>query len=69
MDITFKIDFEKIYTVDEISDAIRLERQTVIKEIKAGKIPAYKLASRMYRVMGSDLMKYLENCFVEVKTW
>jgi excisionase family DNA binding protein len=65
MDIPFKIDLEKVYSVDEISQTIRLERQTVIKEIKSGKIPAYKFGTRMYRIVGSDLMKYLENCFVE----
>jgi len=61
------IDVNKIYSVDEVSEIIRLERQTVIKEIKSGKIKAYKFATRLYRIYGYDLEQYLENCRVGVK--
>jgi excisionase family DNA binding protein len=63
----FNIDPDKIYMIDEIADILRFSRQTITKEIRSGKLSSVKLGDRTYRVMGSHLLKYLDERFLEAK--
>jgi excisionase family DNA binding protein len=53
---------EKLFTVDEVADAFRINKQTVLRFIREGKIKAYKVG-REYRVKEEEVNAYLTRVF------
>lgn len=49
---------ETLYTVAEVAEHYKLHRKTILRRIKAGKLPAIKVG-RAYRIKADD-MKLLE---------
>jgi excisionase family DNA binding protein len=66
--IPFNVNPSKVYTVNEVADIIRMSKQTVTREIREGNISSYKLGDRTYRVMGNDLISYLNTRHFEADT-
>jgi len=51
METPFDIDPKKIYTVEEVADILKFERQTILKNIKTRHLSAYRLrGGRVYRI-------------------
>jgi excisionase family DNA binding protein len=53
----------KIYTVPEICELLGFHRDTVIKLIKNGNLPAFRCGTgkkSQYRIIGKNLINYME---------
>jgi len=50
---------EKLLTINEIIEILKVSKLTIYRYIKAGKLPAYKVG-RDYRIKQSEFQKFLE---------
>jgi len=50
----------KMLTLEEVADYLRIGKQTVMKEIDSGALIGYKVG-KLWRIKKEDLEKYLEN--------
>lgn len=51
---------EKLYTLQEVADYLKVTRQTIYNYVTAGKLKATKLAGRKeYRVTEKDLQDFM----------
>jgi excisionase family DNA binding protein len=50
---------EKLLTINEIMEILKVSKLTIYRYIKAGKLPAYKVG-RDYRIKEEDFNKLLE---------
>lgn len=50
---------EKIYTLQEVADYLKVTRQTVYNYVKTGKLKANKMGSLQYRVTEKQLQNFL----------
>lgn len=66
METPFGINPESTYTVDEVAEILKYNRQVIIKIIKRGELSAYKLG-RVYRMRGNHIIDYLNARFMEAK--
>jgi len=55
-----------LMTVDEVATVLKINRQTVYRLVKSGKLPAYKVAS-VIRIEESTVADYLEGCRMVVE--
>lgn len=51
---------EKLLTINEITEILKVSKLTIYRYIKAGKLPAYKVG-RDYRIKEKDFNQLLEN--------
>lgn len=51
---------EKLLTINEITEILKVSKLTIYRYIKAGKLPAIKIG-RDYRIKQNDFNKLLEN--------
>lgn len=58
---------EKIYTIKEIAELLKVNKMTIYRYIKAGRLPAIYLGKE-YRVLESDLIAFLHRHRVKEKT-
>ena len=54
------MDSEKLLTVDEVAEILRVSPSTVYRRIQAGELPAVKLGHRQVRIKQEDLDAYIE---------
>ena len=53
---------EKLYTLQEVADYLKVSRQTIYNYVTKKKLRAYKLGGqREYRVTDADLQDFLKN--------
>ncbi len=52
-------EFERLYRVKEVCEILRIDRRTLWKWIKEGKIRAIKLPSGRHRIPESEIRKIL----------
>lgn len=57
---TRRIMKEKLLSVNDIIETLKVSKLTIYRYIKAGKLPAYKIG-RDYRIKQKDFEKLLEN--------
>lgn len=50
---------DKILTIEEVAQAVKVSLKTVYRWISNGILPATKIGSKTYRVFESDLVKFL----------
>jgi excisionase family DNA binding protein len=50
---------DRLWTVAEVADHMRVSNMTVYRLIKAGQLPAIRVGKN-YRIRGKDLQSYLE---------
>lgn len=50
---------DKLLTIEEVADVLRVSTRTVIRYIKSGKLKASKIG--VWRIKEIDLNKFLEN--------
>lgn len=50
---------EKLYSIDEISEILALSKQTIVRLVKKGEIPAAKIG-HVWRFKESDINKVIE---------
>ncbi len=50
---------EKLLTVDEVAEYIRLNRETVLRKVRKGEIPAIKIGYRSYRFYKDQIDAWL----------
>lgn len=50
---------EKLLTVDEVAEYIRLNRETVLRKARKGEIPAIKMGYRSYRFYKDQIDDWL----------
>lgn len=50
---------DRLWTVAEVADHVRVSNMTVYRLIKSGKLPAIRVGKN-YRVRGADLFAYLD---------
>jgi excisionase family DNA binding protein len=55
-----------LLTVEETAAVLRINRQTVYRLIKSGKLPAFKVASGI-RIEQAAIKEYLEGCRMVVE--
>ncbi len=51
-------DFEKLFTIEEVAEILRVHTRTVTRYIEAGRLKASKLG--VWRIKQSDLNTFLE---------
>lgn len=51
---------EKIYTVGEVADTLRVSRATVIRAIQKGRLKALRVEGQ-WRILHGELVRYLSN--------
>ena len=51
---------EKLLTVDEVAEYIRLNRETVLRKARKGEIPAIKMGYRSYRFYKDQIDTWLK---------
>lgn len=52
-------DGDRLWTVAEVADHIRVSNMTVYRLIKSGELPAIRVGKN-YRIRGGDLFAYLD---------
>ena len=50
---------EKIYTLQEVADYLKVTRQTIYNYVQSGKLKANKIGTQQYRVTEKDLQAFL----------
>ena len=50
----------EVLTTEEVRGYLRISRDTLMREIKSGRLKARKIGRR-YRILGDDLQAYLDN--------
>jgi len=51
---------DKLLTVDEVAEYLRLNRETVLRKARKGEIPAIKLGYRSYRFYKDQIDEWLK---------
>ena len=51
---------DRLYTVAEVADHMRVSNMTVYRLIKAGKLPALRVGKN-YRIRGREITRYLDS--------
>jgi len=51
---------EKVYTVQEVAQQLRVSEKTVRTWIDQGDLPAFSIGKRGYRISESDLLAFIE---------
>lgn len=54
----------ELLTVDEVAAVLRMHRDTVVRLITSGSLPAYRVGQRRWRIERDALAKYLESVAV-----
>jgi excisionase family DNA binding protein len=49
----------KTYSVKEVAEFLKVAYRTVLKLIKTGKLKAYKVGAKIYRITGAELQKFI----------
>lgn len=57
---------DRLYTVAEVADHMRVSNMTVYRLIKAGTLPAIRVGKN-YRIRGRDLAAYLDASVTSVE--
>jgi excisionase family DNA binding protein len=52
---------EKLMTVAEVADYLRLNREVVLRKARKGELPAVKVGTKTYRFYKGQLDKWLES--------
>ncbi len=52
---------EKLMTVDEVAEYLRLNREVVLRKARKGEIPAVKVGSRSYRFYKEQIDEWLRS--------
>jgi len=52
---------EKLMTVDQVAEYLRLSRQVVLRKARKGEIPAVKVGSRSYRFYKEQIDEWLRS--------
>ncbi len=58
---------DQVMTVDQVAAYLQLNRLTVYRYVREGKIPAARIG-KVYRVLRADVDRFLENMKVPAKT-
>jgi len=67
VDRTWRVGEEDgLLTVSEVCEAMRVSNMTVYRLIKSGELPAIRLG-KTYRVLESDVERYLSGLLVKVE--
>jgi hypothetical protein len=53
---------DRFYKVEEIAGIFRLSTQSITRDIRQGRLKAFKLGDKTYRIVGSHIIEYLNNC-------
>lgn len=53
------LDDDRLWTVAEVADHMRVSNMTVYRLIKSGELPALRVGKN-YRIRGGDLVAYLD---------
>jgi excisionase family DNA binding protein len=61
------IDHDRLWTVAEVADHMRVSNMTVYRLIKAGELPAIRVGKN-YRIRGKELADYIDRSFQQVAT-
>lgn len=59
------IDHDRLWTVAEVADHMRVSNMTVYRLIKAGDLPAIRVGKN-YRIRGKELADYIDRSFQAV---
>lgn len=59
------IDHDRLWTVAEVADHMRVSNMTVYRLIKAGELPAIRVGKN-YRIRGKELADYIDASFQQV---
>jgi excisionase family DNA binding protein len=59
------IDHDRLWTVAEVADHMRVSNMTVYRLIKAGELPAIRVGKN-YRIRGQELADYIDRSFQQV---
>lgn len=59
------IDHDRLWTVAEVADHMRVSNMTVYRLIKAGELPAIRVGKN-YRIRGKELSAYIDASFEAV---
>lgn len=51
---------DKMYTVQEVAQQLRVSERTVRKWVEDGDLPAFHIGKRGYRIRESDLIAFIE---------
>lgn len=60
------IDEDRLWTVAEVADHMRVSNMTVYRLIRAGQLPAIRVGKN-YRIRGADLAAYLRSSTTAVE--
>jgi excisionase family DNA binding protein len=55
----------QFYSINDISDILNVDYQTIAKRVTSGEIPHYKLGHKTIRVKIEDFNKWLEDSHVK----
>ena len=58
----------QFYSINDISDILNVDYQTIAKRVTNGEIPHYKLGHKTIRVKIEDFNKWLEDSHVKRNT-
>lgn len=58
-------DHDRLWTVAEVADHMRVSNMTVYRLIKAGELPAIRVGKN-YRIRGRELADYIDRSFEQV---
>ena len=59
------IDHDRLWTVAEVADHMRVSNMTVYRLIKSGELPAIRVGKN-YRIRGRELADYIDRSFQQV---
>ncbi|WP_370325035.1 helix-turn-helix domain-containing protein [Euzebya sp.] len=59
------IDHDRLWTVAEVAEHMRVSNMTVYRLIKAGDLPAIRVGKN-YRIRGKELADYIDRSFQQV---
>lgn len=51
---------DNFYTITELADRWRVSRHTITAAIKAGRLQAFKVGERVYRIREAEVIRYEE---------
>lgn len=55
--------YPDVMTIKDVQGALQIGRNAVYKLVETGEIRAFKIDGKSYRIIKSDLIKYVENQF------
>ncbi len=51
---------DEFYTLQEVADRLKVSYRSVYRWVHAGRLPAYRVGEREWRVRNADLERFLE---------